>query len=454
MQINRSIFKMYDIRGIIGSDVTSELAWHLGRAFATLLKKENPDRALSVCVGHDMRETSPEFQGEIMRGLLESGVKVFDIGLVSTPALYFAVGHLAVDGGISVTASHNPVEYNGFKFTRSNAQPVAGDTGITAMADLIEKEAYCSLSAGSIEKSEGIIEKHVRGEFAFAGPDSIRPLKIVADTGNGMGATYLDEFFKIIGADVTRLYWELDGSFPNHESNPLKFETLRDLQAKVREVGADIGIATDGDGDRIFYVDNEGEIVEPAIVRGILSQIMLRGNEGATICYDIRPGKITEDMIVESGGVPSLTKVGHSLIKRQMIEENALFGGESSGHFYYRFPTGVHDGPIAATTQILQEMTKQKKPLSEIVKPLQRYYHSGEINFRVESKEMAIEKIKQQFEEGELNELDGITITYPDFWFNVRGSNTESVLRLNLEAVDQATMEAKRDEITNLIKED
>ncbi len=444
---------MYDIRGIVGQDVTTDLAYNLGRAFATLLKSENKDKELSVVVGHDMRESSQELQAELMRGLSESGVKVFDIGLVSTPAFYFSVGSLGADGGISVTASHNPGEYNGFKLTRSKARPVAGDTGITDLADMIEKEDYCALREGGREKVEGMIEKHVAAELAFAGEAPIKPLKIVADSGNGMGATYLDELFKLIGAEVTRLYWDLDGNFPNHESNPLKYETMADLQAKVREVGADLGIATDGDGDRIFFVDNEGEIVEPAIVRGILSQIMLRGNEGATICYDVRPGKITIDMIEEAGGVPSMTKVGHSLIKAQMLEENALFGGESSGHFYYRFDSGVHDGPVTACAQIMQEITRENKPFSEIVKPLARYAHSGEINFKVDSKDATVEKIKHHFADGELSELDGILITYPDFWFNVRGSNTESVLRLNLEAVDQETMEKRRDEITNLINE-
>jgi phosphomannomutase len=453
MQINRSIFKMYDIRGIVGEDVTKDLAYHLGRAFATLLKSENPNKNLSVSVGHDMRDSSKELQAELMRGLTESGVKVFDVGLVSTPAFYFSVGHLDADGGVSVTASHNPGEYNGFKMTRAKARPVAGNTGITDLADMIEKEDYCEQGEASVEKVEGIVEKHVDFEIAFAGSDPVKPFKIVADPGNGMGATYLNVLFERIGADVTKLYWELDGNFPNHESNPLKFETMADLQAKVKEVGADLGIATDGDGDRIFFVDNKGEIVEPAIVRGILSKIMLRGNEGATICYDVRPGKITEDMIRESGGVPSLTKVGHSLIKAQMIEENALFGGESSGHFYYRFETGIYDGPVAACMQIMQEITKENKAFSEIVKPLARYAHSGEINFQVASKEAAVNKIKQQFADGELSELDGILITYPDFWFNVRGSNTESVLRLNLEAVDQETMEKRRDEIINLINE-
>jgi len=388
-----------------------------------------------------------------MNGLMRMGVDVVDIGLVSTPAFYFGVGHLGADGGIMVSASHNPAEYNGFKLTREQAIPVSGDTGIETIADLIEQNTFVDApQKGRVRVAEGIPQAAAQAERLFAGGDPVKTFKIVADTGNGMGAQFLDELFGFLDTDVTRMYWELDGTFPNHESNPFKPENIVDLQKTVVELGADVGIATDGDGDRIFFVDDKGQLVTPAVLRGLLAQIALRDHPGATICYDIRPGKITEDMIVEAGGKPSVTRVGHSLIKEQMRKEGAVFGGESSGHFFYAFETGVYEGPVTVAMQMLQEMTRQGKPLSEIVEPLERYVHSGEINFTVEDKEGMMNKIKQHFREGTLSELDGITLTYQDFWFNVRPSNTESTLRLNLEAVDRATMEAKRDEVIALIK--
>ncbi|KKW33099.1 MAG: Phosphomannomutase [Candidatus Uhrbacteria bacterium GW2011_GWA2_52_8d] len=278
-------------------------------------------------------------------------------------------------------------------------------------------------------------------------------MKIVVDSANGMGAQYFDELFKLVDADVTRMFWEYDGSFPNHEADPFKEENTEAIRAKVVEVGADLGITTDGDGDRIFFIDDKGHLVTPAVLRGLLAQIVLRDHPGSTICYDIRPGKITRDMIVEAGGIPSVTRVGHSLIKEQMRKEQAVFGGESSGHFFYAFPTGVYEGPVTVATQILQEVTRRGIRLSEIVEPLERYVHSGEINFTVEDKDGMMHKLTQIFSDGELTTLDGITITYPDFWFNVRGSNTESKLRLNLEAIDRKTMESRRDEIVAVIKE-
>jgi phosphomannomutase len=249
--------------------------------------------------------------------------------------------------------------------------------------------------------------------------------------------------------------WELDGSFPNHEADPFKDENTRDLSSRVVEENADLGIATDGDGDRIFFIDEKGNKVNPAVLRGLLAQIVLRSHHGATICYDVRPGRITKDMIEEAGGVPSMTRVGHSLIKEQMLRVGAVFGGESSGHFFYAYKNGTYEGPVTAAVQLLQEITRQGKTLSEIVEPLDsKYAHSGEINFLVEDKQAAIERMKERFADGKINELDGVSIEYDDFWFNVRASNTESKLRLNLEATDRATMESRRDEVIAVINEE
>lgn len=454
MGIPRHIFKTYDIRGLVGEEVTPELAAQVGRAFVTLIQNELPGKPLTVAVGRDMRASSPGLQEVLMAALAESGADVLDVGLVSTPAFYFSVGHTGADAAIMVTASHNPAEFNGFKMTRARAVPVSGYSGIQEVADIIEREAYVvPTRVGTRSVVSNIPALAAEAELAFAGDAPIKKFKIVADSANGMGAQYLDELFRRVPCDVTRLYWDLDGTFPNHEANPFKEENTEMIRKQVVQLGADLGIATDGDGDRIFFVDEKGITVEPAVVRGLIGQIMLRRNPGATVCYDIRPGKITEDMIREAGGVPCVTRVGHSLIKEKMLETGAVFAGESSGHFFYAFPTGCYEGPVAVAAQLLQELTARGITLSELVAPLNRYAHSGEINFTVNDKAAAIAAIKERYADGTLSELDGITIAYPDFWFNVRASNTEPLLRLNLEAADRATMETRRDEITALIKQ-
>ncbi|MCR4314044.1 MAG: phosphomannomutase/phosphoglucomutase [Candidatus Uhrbacteria bacterium] len=455
MSIPRHIFKQYDIRGLVEEEITDELAGQIGRAYAQFLRKELPEGIrMTIVVGRDMRESSVRYEERLMKGLVQSGVRVLDVGLVSTPAFYFAVGHLKAHGGMMVSASHNPAQYNGFKLTRANAVPISGDTGIQEIADMVEIGSIGPIGLmGEIQQVPGIPALAAKAEFEHAGSHSIKRMKIVVDSANGMGAQYLDELFRLIDVDVTRMFWDFDGSFPNHEADPFKAENTKAICEKVLELGADIGITTDGDGDRIFFVDDKGRVVEPAILRGLLAQITLRDHPGATVCYDIRPGKITRDMIVEAGGVPSVTRVGHSLIKEQMRSVGAVFGGESSGHFFYAFPMGVYEGPVTVVTQILQEVTHQGKKLSEMVEPLMRYAHSGEINFTVQDKTGMMQSLVEKYKDGELMTLDGITITYPTFWFNVRASNTESKLRLNLEAVDRPTMETRRDEIVAFIKE-
>jgi len=453
MTIPKHIFKTYDIRGLVGSEVTPELAALVGRAFVTLIQNERPGASLKIAVGRDMRESSPALQESLIAAMIAAGADVLDVGLVSTPAFYFSVGYTGADAGVMISASHNPAAYNGFKLTRAKAVPVSGYSGIQDVANIIESESYVvPTRTGTQSVVSNIPALAAEYELDFAGHDDVKKFRVVADTANGMGAQYLDEMFRRIPLDATRVYWEFDGSFPNHEADPLKEENMRDLRKQVLAHSADIGIATDGDGDRIFFVDEKGDVVEPAIVRGLIAQIMLRRHPGATVCYDIRPGKITEDMIREAGGTPCVTRVGHSLIKEKMIETGAVFAGESSGHFFYAFPNGCYEGPVAVAVMMLQEMTRAGKSLSEMLAPLRHYAQSGEMNLKVNDKAGAIAALKEQYADGTLSEIDGITITYPDYWFNVRVSNTESVLRLNLEAGDRATMEAKRDEITSLIK--
>ena len=454
MQVPTQVFKAYDIRGLVDGEITPEFAHALGRAFASLLIGEKNTRDLIVVVGRDMRESSPTLQTELMKGLCRLGITVVDIGLVSTPAFYFGVGDQKADGGIMISASHNPAAYNGFKMTRHNAIPVGGESGIMDLRQTMEDESFTSDAEvpGEVQSSSNIVEDSARAELAFAGSVTLPAYKVVADSGNGMGAQYLDVLFNETVLQPSRLYWELDGTFPNHDPDPLKEETLEVLKAKVLSDKADLGIATDGDGDRIFFVDNEGEVVPPAILRGLIAKILLRSHAGATMCYDVRPGKITEDMILESGGVPVKTRVGHSLIKEKMREVGSIFGGESSGHFFFAFPNGVFEGPVAMAVLLMGEMAKEGKNLADLVRPYKTYFHSGEINFKVPSTKEALEAVKEKYADGDVSELDGITVTYSDVWFNVRGSNTEPLVRLNLEARTEAVMKEKRDEVALLLE--
>lgn len=452
MQVNRGIFKAYDIRGLVEQDLSLEFATGLGKAFATFLGRELQKTDMAVVVGRDMRPSSLPLQTALIDGLTSLGVHVVDIGLVSTPAFYFGVADTGADGGIMVSASHNPAQYNGFKMVRARAVPIGGDTGITAMADIMEREDFAAAAMGSVKTLDGAPAACVAMETAFANVPSLPKLQIVADSANGMGAQFLDLMFAAQpNVDVTRMFWEFDGTFPNHEADPFKAENIAPLCAKVKELGADVGIATDGDGDRIFFVDNMGEVVEPAIVRGLIARALLRRYPGAKICYDIRPGKITEDMIRDAGGVPVVTRVGHALIKATMIAEGAIYAGESSGHFYVRFPNGSYEGPVATALILLDELVQSGKTFAEFVAPFKKYAHSGEINFTVADKGAMLAQLKEKYADAVIVELDGVSFTYPTFWFNVRASNTESLLRLNLEAVDNATMMAKRDEIAALL---
>jgi phosphomannomutase len=308
-----------------------------------------------------------------------------------------------------------------------------------------KKEMIISIDT-ALEEEKNFCEK-------YADIAKIKQFKIIADAANSMGALYLEKLFADLPqVDFVKMNFDLDGSFPAHQPDPFQEKNVKDLKEKVLSEKADLGISTDGDGDRIFFIDDKGEVLEPAMLRGIMAKLFLRENPGAVICYDIRPGKITEDMILENGGAPSVTRVGHSLIKKQMLETGAVFGGESSGHFFVKFPHGVYEAPMVVILKLLQELSETNQSLSDYIKPLKRYFHSGEINFRVENKENVLSALKEKYADAEINDLDGLTFTYPDFWFNVRASNTESLLRLNLEARKKEIMDEKVKEVSDLIE--
>lgn len=458
MQTNPKIFKAYDIRGIYKVDLDEDTAYKLGLAYAEMRKKEIKDKygdihELNIVVGVDMRLSSPSLKEKLIAGLIDGGMNVIDIGLASTPTFYFAVANYKYDGGILVSASHNPKEYNGFKLVREKAIPISGDTGMYVLRDLVMGAGLKpGLKKGEVKIKENVLAEQITHDLKFLKVEKIRQLKIAIDPANSMGSLYFDELFKNLPqCEIIKINWELDGTFPAHEADPLKPENLKDISQKIKEVGADLGIATDGDGDRIFFIDNEGEPVEGGIMRAIFCKIFLREKPGAKICYDIRPGKITPDTILENGGMPIVTRVGHSLIKEQALKEGAYFAGESSGHFFLNMPEGCYEIPVVVTLKLLEELSDGGLKFSEYIKPFKRYFHSGEINSRVADVKAKIQEIKEKYPDGKLNELDGIFVEYEDWWFNVRGSNTEPVIRLNLEAKTKELMEKKRDEILNII---
>jgi phosphomannomutase len=448
-----SIFKAYDIRGIYGSELTEDIAYKTARAYAQMRKNELQKEDISIVVGRDMRLSSPSLNEAVIRGLVDQGADVIDIGLASTPTFYFAVCHLQADGGMIVSASHNPKEYNGIKITRQNAVPFGAGTGMEELKTAVENfVASEPARKGNVKRYDGAVLEQVKYEERGIDLSKIKKFKIVADTANAMGADYLERLFADLPqVDLVKMNFELDGTFPAHQADPFQDENVADLKKKVLAENADLGIATDGDGDRIFFIDNEGNMLEPAILRGIMAKIFLRENPGATICYDIRPGKITEDMILESGGIPSVTRVGHSLIKKQMIETGAVFGGESSGHFFVKFPHGVYEAPMVVILKLLEELTETGLLLADYARPLKRYFHSGEINFKGANKEKVFARLKEKYRDAEINDLDGLTFTYPDFWFNTRGSNTEALVRLNLEARSEEIMKEKTKEVSEII---
>jgi len=453
MKIDTSIFKTYDIRGIYPDQLNEEVAYRIGKAYAHLLKKENPNKELNIVVGNDMRLSGPQLKTKLLQGLIESNINVINIGLASTPTFYFAVAFYGYDGGIQVSASHNPKEYNGMKLVRSRSVPISGETGIKDLAKLVEENKFIlSDKKGKITKKTGVVEDLVKDQTKNIDLKIIKPFKIAVDAANAMGSLDIEAMFKGLPCELIKLNFKLDGTFPSHEADPFKDENLKVVQDAVVENKADLGISIDGDGDRYFFVDEKGELIRQEILRGIMAQLALKDNPGATVCYDIRPGRITKDMIDKVGGKSSVTKVGHSLIKEQMIKQNAIFGGESSGHFFYKFAYGVFESPVIYVLKLLEFISKQNKPVSQIMDPYRKYYHSGEINSVVDNPDEKMKELEKKYSDGKISHLDGITITYKDFWFNVRESNTEPKLRLNLEAVNKEIMKQKRDEVLNLIR--
>lgn len=441
VMFNPAIYRSYDIRGIVPDEFDSGEAYHIGRAYALFIKPK------VVVVARDIRPSGDQFEPELIRGLTEGGVNVLRIGLATTPLFYFSVHSLKTDGGLMVTASHNPGKYNGIKMTRAQAIPIGGDSGLKEIRDIVEKRQW-----GKVDQPGTVSEVDTKQAYIDLVTNglSAEGLKIVVDAGNGMAGMLLPDIFQRIGGQVTDLYWQPDGSFPNHEANPLEEHNMIDLHRAVKKNGADLGVAFDGDADRVFFGTEAGVTVPGDITTALIAQEILKEQPGAAILYDLRSSRATKEAIEEAGGVAIMCKVGHSNIKKQMRETGAVFAGELSGHLYFT-PWYAESGMLAMK-YVIEVLQDQKKPFSQIIAPLLRYAKTPEINFEVEDKVSAIKRMKQNFPDSEILELDGVTISYPDWWANVRPSNTEPLLRLNMEAKTPELLAKKQAEVEALIK--
>lgn len=463
MKFDLAIFKAYDIRGIYPSQLNEETAYAFGRAYATYIKnkiqpKDGNEKSTCIAVGHDMRLSSAVLKERLIAGLIESGLNVDELGLVTTPTFYFATAFYGYAGGIQVSASHNPKEWNGFKVVSKNSFPIGGKTGLQEIQKIMEDDAYLPVVAipGTVNIMPDVAAAALADQMKFAGNKEIKGLKVVIDGANGSGSLDMLPLFEKLPGHLIKMNFEPDGTFPVHEADPMKPENIKDLQARVIKEKADLGIAIDGDADRYFFVDEKGEAVPQAILRGLMAQIELRENPGATVAYDIRPGKITADIIEQNQGRAIVTPVGHSIIKEIMINEGAIFGGESSGHYFFKFPYGTFEAPIVLVLKLLQYLSAENKPFSEVLAPFKIYFHSGEINIKVGSREQAqmiIGLVKSRYQDGTQNEIDGISVEYPEFWFNIRASNTEPLLRFTIEAKTKKIMEVKRDEMIEFLSQ-
>ena len=447
--LDPKVFKAYDVRGIYPTELDEDGARAIGRAYVEQFEPAQ------IAVGRDMRLSSPSMATATMEGAAHAGAEVLDIGLVGTEMVYFAVGELGLDGGIMVTASHNPKEYTGMKIVRTGALPVGGDSGLMDVRD--RALAGTDMTGGQTHghvREEDVWRGYVERVMSFIDPSVPRPLKVVIDAANGMAGTMLPPVLERLPIEAVRCFFEPDGSFPNHEPNPLLPENREFIVAKVKEERADLGVAFDGDADRCFFVDDTGEFVPGDFVTTLLAESILEKHPGAKIIYDVRASWAVPETIERAGGVPLINRVGHAFIKHRMREEGAVFGGEVSGHYYFKEFSQADSG-VVPFLLMLELISKQGRKLSEILRPLrERYFLTGELNTPVSDVVVKLDELQQRFaDEGQISHLDGISVDAGEWHMNVRPSNTEPLLRLNLEARSRDLMERKRDEVLAVIQE-
>jgi phosphomannomutase len=442
------VFKAYDIRGVYPTELDERLAYAVGFHFRAIMDAEDLARGERVVVSHDMRASSPSMADALCDGLRAAGLSVVHIGLATTPMNYFAIGHLQTSGGIQVTASHNPAKYTGLKLSRRDAIPVSSDTGIATLEKLVgERVLTPAPPRAGIEHREiaAAYRTHVLRFVRVREPR----MKVAVDVANGMATLYRG-LLEELNLDLVPLFFGLDGSFPNHEANPLKPENLRDLQEAVRHGGCALGVAFDGDADRAIFVDDRCGIVGADMVTALLAKPMLERFPGAPIVYDIRSSWATREEILAAGGKPVRERVGHSFMKATMRRIGSPFGGELAGHFYYR-ENYFADSSLITAIEVLNVLRRTGEPLADLLTPLRRYARTGEVNFHVEDKEGMIRRLADVFHDGSVDYLDGVTVEYPDWWFNVRPSNTEPLLRLVLEARTPDLLESSRDRLLAIL---
>jgi phosphomannomutase len=445
-----NIFKAYDVRGLYPDELDEETARAIGAAFVAYLK------ARRIAVGRDMRLSSPALAAAFIAGATSQGADVVDYGMIATDMLYFAVARDALDGGVQITASHNPKQYNGMKMVRKEAFPLSGEEGISDIRDMIagNRVPPPAARAGQVTTRDALAP-YVAHVMSFIDPAIVRPLNVVLDAGSGMGGLVAPKLFEQLPCKTTRLCFEIDGRFPNHEANPLIEENRRDITEAVVRLKADVGIAWDGDADRCFFIDGAGEFVPGDFVTALLAEAFLLKHPGATVIYDLRASHAVRDVVARYGGTSLMNRVGHAFFKQRMRETNAIFGGEVTGHYYFRDNFYADNGFIPALL-MLELMSKKEQSLHQLLQPLrERYFISGEINTKLPSMDAVpakLEQIAAQYADANQYTLDGISVEYPDWHFNVRPSNTEPLLRLNLEATSAPQMERKRDEVIALIR--
>ncbi|NJK79905.1 MAG: phosphomannomutase/phosphoglucomutase [Chloroflexaceae bacterium] len=446
MQVNPSIFKAYDIRGIYPTDLNEDVAYMIGRAFVTFLNAEQ------VIVGHDMRISGPAIFDAVTRGIMDQGADVISIGLVSTDQYYFACAKLGIPG-MMVTASHNPKEYNGFKMVRQMPYLLSGDEGIQDLRQLVEAGNFADPARKGTMSHADFQAEFVEKVLSIIDVSALQPLKVVADTGNGTVGPILQAVYKHLPVELIGMYLDPDGTLPNHGLDPLQPANRAELQARVPAEDAAIGFAFDGDGDRFFAIDDRGAFISGDFLTAIMGSYLLEKGPGSKIIYDVRASWAVVDLIEAAGGTPLKERVGHAFIKTRMAREDALFAGEVTGHYYFK-DFFFADSGIVPSLLLLEMLSKKGKKMSELLRPLEeKYFISGEINSRIAGDPQAkMEELAQRYSDADIERLDGISISYPTWHFNVRPSNTEPLLRLNLEAKTHEEMEQRRDEVVGIIR--
>lgn len=456
MDIPSGIFKSYDIRGVYPDEINEQFAVPITRAIYKLISNQLfQTKPLTIAVGRDMRLSSPAIFEAVSKTLVGLGAHVIDLGIVSTPTFYYAVFKSKFDGGIQITASHNPKQYNGLKIVRRSPTGLVKIGKNTGMDD-IKKMSLDGIDViptgeGSVVKKDGVLEEEVQNALRIAGYPEIKKFKTVADAANALGGLYIDALFKAIPGELIRMNFELDGTFPAHQADPLQKETLVDLQKRVIAEGADVGLAPDGDGDRMFFVDEKGQIIQPSLITALVAKELLAENKGETILFDIRYILTPKKIIEEYGGKCEITKVGHAFITEKMHETGGIFAGESSAHYFFR-ETGNAESQLPMILIVLKVMSREGKPISELIESLKRSHESGETNFRVKNALEIIEALKEKYSDAEISTLDGVAVSYKDWRFSLRTSNTEPLLRLNIEHIGKEGLEGKKQELLEEIE--